>query len=238
MIGAYAGANKSEALAKLYRQMIDQFSDASWSGRAYYGLALHLLEDKRYGAAATLLEKAVKLARAGGDSDYYCDALHRLYNYYNFGGPIVIRRSREYRERRDDPDFKKATDQKKAEFARSEIVGPMGLAVHSLRQDWISGGHLAPYQLLILVRSGTIPFAPGDVLAMRNYVATGGSLLVIVSPGWEHAQPGIHNPLLSFFDVRADHRMVVRAHSTQVKEHPITVGIEKALCPTLIARLM
>ena len=103
----------------------------------------------------------------------------------------------------------------------------MGYVVHSLSQDQVSTAHLAPYSLVILVRSGGKPLSPGDVLALRSYVATGGSMLVVVSPGWEHAQGGVHNPLLSFFGVQAGQEMVVRAHSTRIADHPIARGFAK-----------
>jgi len=113
----------------------------------------------------------------------------------------------------------------RAYSAWTKILDPFGYAVHPLLQDRISIGNLTPYSLVILVRTGRLPYTPNDILAIRSYVATGGSLLVVVSPGWDQAAPGIHNPLLSFFDMKADQEMVVRAQSTRLTDHPITKGI-------------
>ncbi len=112
-----------------------------------------------------------------------------------------------------------------AQQAWAKRLKPLGYTAHSVGLHWIDAGHLCQYPLVVLVRTGTIALTPDDVLALRHYVATGGSLLVVLSPGWESAQPGIHNSLLSFFDLHAGQEMVVRARSTRIAKHPITHGI-------------
>ncbi len=75
----------------------------------------------------------------------------------------------------------------RAHDAWSKRLKSMGYVAHSVGLHRISAGHLAQYPLVVLVRTGTIAFTPHDVLALRHYAATGGSLLVVVSPGWRHA---------------------------------------------------
>ena len=79
-----------------------------------------------------------------------------------------------------------------------------------------------------------IPYAPDDVLALRSYVATGGSLLVIVSPGWEPAQPGNQNSLLWLFGVQADQEMEVRAKSTKIVPHAITENVTSVMAKNAV----
>ena len=83
--------------------------------------------------------------------------------------------------------------------------------------------------MLILVRPGMIPYLPDEILAVRSYVACGGSLLVVVSPGWEPAQPGIVDSLLAPFGLSTDREMVERAESTRIVPHPITQGVTNAM---------
>ena len=120
-----------------------------------------------------------------------------------------------------------------AHKAWSRVLGS-GYVVHSMRLKQVTPAILAPYRLVILVRPGYQPYCPNDYLALRSYVATGGSLLVVVSAGWEPALPGILNPLLSFFDARADDDSVVRAGSTRIAPHPITGGIRKAMAKNAV----
>lgn len=110
-----------------------------------------------------------------------------------------------------------------------DLLEPMGYSVHSVLQHEHSAPHLSPYRLVVLAHPVDVPYEPRDILALKNYVATGGSLLCVVSPGWHPATTGIHNSLLQLFNVKADHEMVVRAHSTEVVPHPITNGIAKAM---------
>lgn len=111
----------------------------------------------------------------------------------------------------------------------SNVLRPMGFAVHPRSQYVHTAANLAPYDLVVLAPQGGIALQPSEILALRSYVATGGSLLVIASPGWDHATPTILNPLLSFFDVRAGDELVVGAQSTEVADHPITRGISSAM---------
>ncbi len=118
--------------------------------------------------------------------------------------------------------------------AWGRVLEPLGYTVHHVEQYQISAAHLAPYQIVILVRTGRLPYEPTDALALRSYVATGGSLLVVVSPGWHNASPGIHNPVLTFFDAHAGQEMVVRANSTRIVPHPITTGAEQVMAKNAV----
>lgn len=113
-----------------------------------------------------------------------------------------------------------------AQEAWETILEPLGYKTHCVGQYLVTAAHLAPYDLVVLVRTGTLPYQPTELFALRSFVATGGSLLCVVSPGWERAAPGIHNPLLAFFGARADQEYVRRAESTRIVPHPITSGIE------------
>ena len=85
-----------------------------------------------------------------------------------------------------------------------------------------------PTILSILAPQGVSPsFPPRSWRSV--YVATGGSLLVIASPGWDHATPTILNPLLSFFDVRAGDDLVVVTRSTEIADHSITRGLSSVM---------
>jgi TolB-like protein len=114
-------------------------------------------------------------------------------------------------------------------LAWQKVLAADGFQVHSLRASRICPAHLAPYGLVILARAGCLPYSPIEVLALRHYVGCGGSLLVVVSPGWEPAAPGIHNGLLSFFDMAAGEDPAVRTTATRIVEHPITNGITKVM---------
>jgi tetratricopeptide (TPR) repeat protein len=115
-----------------------------------------------------------------------------------------------------------------------DVLEPRGYTCHRVGQYQISRAHLAPYDLVVLVRTGMLPYEPTDILALQSYVATGGSLLVVVSPGWEPAAVGIHNSLLSPFGIRADEESVTRAVSTKVKPHPITRGIRRVMAKNAV----
>lgn len=110
-----------------------------------------------------------------------------------------------------------------------DVLETRGYTCHRVGQYQISRAHLAPYDLVVLVRTGMLPYEPTDILALRSYVATGGSLMVVVSPGWEPAAVGIHNSLLSCFGMHADEESVTRAASTKIKPHPITRGIKQVM---------
>lgn len=118
--------------------------------------------------------------------------------------------------------------------AWSSVLKPQGYTCHRVGQYQISRAHLEPYDLVILVRTGMLPFEPTDILALRSFVATGGSLLVVVSPGWEPAAVGIHNSLLSCFDIHAAEESVIRATSTKLTLHPITNGIKQVMAKNAV----
>ena len=114
--------------------------------------------------------------------------------------------------------------------AWEQVLTPLAYVVHPFDLSVVTTANLGPYALVVLVRQGDVPLSPSEVLAFRSYVATGGQLLVIISPGWHHAQPGIINPVLSFFGVHAQPgELPVRVHSTELAEHPITQGITQVM---------
>lgn len=118
--------------------------------------------------------------------------------------------------------------------AWSRVLKPRGYTCHRVGQYQISRAHLEPYDVVILVRTGMLPYEPTDILALRSYVATGGSLLVVVSPGWEPAAVGIHNSLLSCFGIHAEEESVIRANSTKLMPHPITDGIKQVMAKNTV----
>jgi TolB-like protein len=114
------------------------------------------------------------------------------------------------------------------------VLRPLGFTVHSAGQYYLSAANLAPYRLVVLARQGSLALEPSQVLAYRSYVATGGSLLVIDSPGWDDGVPGVYNPLLAFFGARADHDHTLWAESTHVAAHPITKGVARVAAKTAV----
>jgi TolB-like protein len=121
-----------------------------------------------------------------------------------------------------------------AQKAWDELLGPMGFRTHVVGRYSLSEAHLAPYSLVVLARPGMIAYAPDDILALRSYVATGGSLLVVVSPGWELSQPANQNSLLWLFGVQADQETEIRARSTRIVPHPITESITSAMAKNAV----
>ena len=114
-----------------------------------------------------------------------------------------------------------------------KVLKPRGFTVHLARQYHLTAADLAPYDLVILLRSGDIPFDPVDILGLRSYVATGGALAVAVTPAWEAAAPIIHSGLLSLFGIRPTLETIEPAPATRINgAHPITRRI-----PALTARL-
>jgi formylglycine-generating enzyme required for sulfatase activity/TolB-like protein/tetratricopeptide (TPR) repeat protein len=106
-----------------------------------------------------------------------------------------------------------------------KFLEPAGYQVHTLRELRVNPPQLAPYALVILIRSGNLVFTPREAFALRSYVAAGGALLAVVSTGWEPAPPGIHNPLLSFFGMECRDDPAIVAPATRIVAHPITAGI-------------
>lgn len=110
-----------------------------------------------------------------------------------------------------------------------KVLAPNGFTVHLACEKHPVFADLAPYELVILTKWGDLPLDPVEVFAIRSYVATGGSLLAVVTPFWEAAAPGIHGPLLSLFDVQVSSKGIDPARSTRIRsDHPITQGIPAA----------
>lgn len=108
------------------------------------------------------------------------------------------------------------------------LLGAEDLRVHALRRMSIGSlsiGDLAPYRVVIFARGFGTPLTPSEVLALRTYVAAGGSLLVIASPMWSPAGAVADNALLSLFDMEAEAGAIGSARATQIVAHPITEGI-------------
>jgi TolB-like protein/tetratricopeptide (TPR) repeat protein len=110
----------------------------------------------------------------------------------------------------------------------NRVLGPAGYQVHSLRTPLVTPAQLAPYSLIVLARSGSMIFTPTEILALRSYVAAGGSLLAVVTPGWEPAAPAIHNGLLKFFDMEVGAALPPKVSGTRILPHPITSGISRS----------
>jgi TolB-like protein len=123
----------------------------------------------------------------------------------------------------------------RAYLAYSDLLKSQGFRVDRAAIQHITGGNLAPYTLLIMVRQGMKTYVPNDFLAVRGFVASGGSLLVVVSPGWEPSQPANVNPLLSMFGMQADSEMIYWADSTQITRHPITEGLAPTMAKCAVA---
>lgn len=105
------------------------------------------------------------------------------------------------------------------------VFKPKGFTVHAVRRNHLTAADLSPYKLVVLLRCGNMPLNPVDILALRSYVATGGSMLVVVSPAYEAAAPGIHNGLLAYFGASAGQEDIDPAASRVVADHPITRAI-------------
>lgn len=116
-----------------------------------------------------------------------------------------------------------------AVFSWQKRLEPLGFNVHTLRDLRVNPAQLTPYSLVILNRAGNLPYTPRELLALRSYVAAGGSLLVIVSPGWASSVPGIHNPLLAFFGMECQSDSEIEAMSTRLANHPITDGLTQVM---------
>ncbi len=110
--------------------------------------------------------------------------------------------------------------------AWKSVLEPVGYHAHlCVRMENVTSAHLVGYSLVILANTGNRPLYPAEVLALRGYVAQGGSLLVVVSPGWNAAQPIVHNPLLSFFEMQVGVDHEPHARSSLIVPHPITAGV-------------
>jgi formylglycine-generating enzyme required for sulfatase activity/tetratricopeptide (TPR) repeat protein/TolB-like protein len=107
-----------------------------------------------------------------------------------------------------------------------KMLAAENLSLHAVRKGEVTLADLAPYRVVIVNKSSDFPFLPSEVMALRTYVASGGSLLLIVSPIWSVSAPMLHNSLLSWFDMQADSAPITNGKSTQILPHPITRGIE------------
>ena len=99
------------------------------------------------------------------------------------------------------------------------------LLMHGIRKPVVTLADLAAYPVVVLNDSSAFPMMPSEVLALRNYVAAGGSLLVIVSSSWTPASASTRSELLSFFDMEVSGAPTKSAASTQIRPHAITEGI-------------
>lgn len=108
-----------------------------------------------------------------------------------------------------------------------KLLNAQDLSVHPLRKHEVTLADLAPYRLVILCNSDKDGLSPSDVIALRTYVAAGGSLLVVVSPIWDPAAVVIHNSLLTLFNMEVTTTLGERLNSTSLATHSITQGISK-----------
>lgn len=115
------------------------------------------------------------------------------------------------------------------------VLRPLGLRAHPVRRIGVTSADLEPYELVVLVRSGPIAFLPGEILALRNHVARGGRLLVVLSPGWDAAQPAVHRTLLDLFGIQPGVPTEVRALSTKLADHPVTRGLTGVLAKCAVS---
>jgi len=110
--------------------------------------------------------------------------------------------------------------------AWARVLRPLGYEVHPYDLDLLTAANLAPYSLVVLARHGDIAWRPSEAMAFRSYAAVGGSLLVVTSPGWMGAAPGLANPLLSFFGVHArGEALPVRIWGNLSDDHPLVKGL-------------
>ncbi len=111
--------------------------------------------------------------------------------------------------------------------AWAPVLRPLGYEVHPFDLDTLTAANLAPYSLVVLARHGNIAWRPSEIMAFRSYVALGGSLLVVTSPGWLSAAPSLANPLLSFFGVHAQREVLpVRVWGNLIQDHPLAKGLD------------
>lgn len=153
------------------------------------------------------------------------------YGLANFHGPHVTKGLRELGV---DPEFPQKTvllwgGASEALRSWQKVLEPLGFKVHIVRQYHLTAADLAPYDLVVMIRSGDLPLDPVDTLGLRSYVATGGSLLTVLTPAWEPGAPSIHNALLSFFGVQAHGEGIDPAPATLIDpDHPITQRVPAA----------
>lgn len=155
----------------------------------------------------------------------------QTYGLANFHGPHVTKGLKELGV---EPQFPEKSvllwgGASEALHSWRKVLEPLGFAVHIVRQHHLTAADLSPYDLVVMIRSGDLPLDPVDVLGLRSYVATGGSLLTVLTPAWESGAPQIHNGLLSLFGIQADADDIDPAPATQIDaEHPITQRVPAA----------
>ncbi len=99
------------------------------------------------------------------------------------------------------------------------------LQMHGSRKPAITLADLAVYPIVVLNDSSAYPMLPSEVLALRTYVASGGSLLVIVSSSWSPESPFTRVELLSLFDMEVSGTLTKSSTSTHIRPHAVTEGI-------------
>jgi tetratricopeptide (TPR) repeat protein len=184
------------------------------------------------------IEAYYRLAKIRHDGLQQRDAAVRAYQEMvsqvglaNFRGPNAIASMADLNARPEYPDKSALIWGWDSNGQRSweRVLAPLGYKVHSLRTSLVTSAQLGSYSLIVLVRAGTMVLTPSEILALRSYVAAGGSLLVVVSPGWEPAAPSIHNGLLRFFDVEVGRALPCRVNATRIVAHPITKGVSATM---------
>jgi WD40 repeat protein/TolB-like protein len=158
--------------------------------------------------------------------DAYQDAVRR-HGAANFRGPDLIAGLTELQAKPDYAENSVLLWGGSSTALRSwqAVLTPKGFTVHTVRRDHVTAADLSPYKVVVLIRCGNLPLNPLDMLGLRSYVATGGNLLVVVSPAYEAADPSLHNGLLALFNASVDHDDLDPATSTNISPHPITKGI-------------
>ncbi|MFO0428730.1 MAG: SUMF1/EgtB/PvdO family nonheme iron enzyme [Planctomyces sp.] len=110
-------------------------------------------------------------------------------------------------------------------YGWKRVLNAEQLQMHGVRRPLVTLADLAAYPVVVLNDSSSFPMLPSEILALRNYVASGGSLLVIVSSSWAPESPTTRVELLSFFDMTVTGSPTKSSGSTQIVPHPITEGI-------------
>jgi TolB-like protein len=207
-------------------QRLPENSDMHYSSRSQ--ISDHLIE-----ARTRKAEILVRLKRIDEAVDTYQQIVTEMGLNHAYG-PMVLRGLNELGR---GPRFPERCalvwgGGDRARNAYAELLAPLGFTTHRHGIPRASAAELAPYRLVILVRPGPLPFTPGEVMALRSFVAGGGGLLVVLSPGWHPAQPGIHNPLLALFQLHAGRDMIVVEWSKHLADHPITQSISPVIAKT------
>jgi WD40 repeat protein/TolB-like protein len=99
----------------------------------------------------------------------------RNYGLANFHGPHVTKGLKELGVEPDTPERSVLLWGGASETLHSwqQVLQPLGFTTHMVRQYHLTAPDLAPYDLVVLIRTGDLPFDPLDVFGLRSYVATG-----------------------------------------------------------------